>query len=186
MTILTTSTGRTFDLARPNRDAVHLLDIAQALSHQGALNGQTRAFYSAAQHAVICSEMAEPEHRLAALLHEAASVYTGISSRQVKAMLGRTFRSYEERIERLIAERFGLPCLDPDPVRRLCDRFYVTEQRQLRNGPLEWDPLTYPPPPIEGRILPWSPELAFVEYLDRFRLLTGCDPAAFATWEPKR
>lgn len=185
-TLISTTTGRVFDLADPQPRDIDLIDIATGLAHLGRWTGQTPVFYSVAQHSVICSELAEEEHRLGALLHDAAEAYLGDDSRPKKRILGRAILHYEERIEQAVAIRFGIAWPLPAPIRRIDDRMLVTEHHELRRGPLLWDPETFPPPRYEMRLTPWAPALARQEFLDRFHFLTGCAPEAFETWEPGR
>lgn len=49
--------------------------LARALSNKCRFGGFTKEYYSVAQHCVLVSTLCEPEHRLAALLHELDEVF---------------------------------------------------------------------------------------------------------------
>jgi len=81
MTWMLTASGRRFDLANPDPAAVHIDDIALALSHVCRFGGHTTRFYSVAEHCVHASYLIDSKShaglKLMALLHDAHEAYTG-------------------------------------------------------------------------------------------------------------
>jgi hypothetical protein len=112
MTWVQTKGGRAVDLLAPTPESIDLEDIAFALSHQNRFNGHVGR-YSVAMHSVIVEAFMPPgtpvELRQQALLHDAAEAYIGDVVSPLKALLGNTWKTIEQRIEGAIALRFGIP-----------------------------------------------------------------------------
>ena len=145
-------------------DNIHLEDIAHGLAYQCRFNGQTSAFFSIAQHSLIVANVAPPELRLAALLHDASEAYLGDVVKPLKVLLP-NYKELEARVEHSIAQAFGLPFLCNDAIKRADMISLATEKRDLMPHSAEdwsylegFDPL---PEPIE----PMSPETAKREFL---------------------
>ncbi len=127
--------GVEFDLLKPDPATVHIGDIAHHLSQICRFTGATRVHYSVAQHSVHACDLAPPEFKLAALLHDAAEAYVGDVSSPVKALIGTAYVPLEQRIARVIFERFGVPVLFarklPMVVKRIDLTMLEWEQRDL-------------------------------------------------------
>lgn len=106
--VIATVSGRRIDLRDPQPDAFTLEDIAHGLGNVCRFSGQTRQFYSVAQHSIMVAELVPPEARLAALLHDASEAYIQDVPAPLKALLPE-YAIIEQRIEAAIAARFGLP-----------------------------------------------------------------------------
>lgn len=82
-----------------------------------------------AQHSVLVSRVVgerEPEHRLAALLHDATEAYLGDVTSPLKKLLPE-YRAIEQRVETVILTRFGLA-----PIIKQADLLLLaSEQRYL-------------------------------------------------------
>lgn len=81
-THILTHTGTHLDLTDPSADEIHAEDIAHGLALTCRYGGQTRRFYSVAEHSVLTYDLArhlglEPEAALAVLLHDAPEAYLG-------------------------------------------------------------------------------------------------------------
>ncbi len=91
-------------------------------------NGQTTGphAFSVAQHSLVVEDLirqlqpeVEPRWRLAALLHDAPEYVIGDMISPFKAALGLDYRAFEDRLERAIHIRFGLPSRTPAEIKRL-------------------------------------------------------------------
>ena len=82
-----TSTGRRFVPQLPAASKIDIEDIAHALSQLCRFGGHCCEFYSVAQHSVIVSLNVPPEHRFAALMHDAAEAYLGDVIQPIKRLL---------------------------------------------------------------------------------------------------
>ena len=157
----------------PRAGDIDIRAIARGLSHQCRFGGHVKFHYSVAQHSVLCSAMAPPELRLAALLHDASEAYLCDLPTPVKLMLP-DYQRLEARVERVICERFGLRWPVPMEVRLIDRRMLVTEARQLsmRQAGEWWNGLRYPEP-YDLTIEPLSPRQAEADFLERFEVLAG-------------
>lgn len=106
--IILTHSGINFNLLNPDLDLIDIEDIAHALAHLCRFTGHSKHFYSVAHHSILVSSLVPAEHRLEALLHDAAEAYIGDVSSPLKAQLP-GYREIEHRIEAAIRQRFGLP-----------------------------------------------------------------------------
>jgi len=109
-----TYSGHTFDYVSPTPEMIDPRDISAALSKLCRFAGQSREFYSVAQHSVLVSCLLEAEHDRRTLLpqwgllHDAAEAYCVDIPRPLKRLLPE-YKAIELRVARVIAERFALP-----------------------------------------------------------------------------
>jgi 5'-deoxynucleotidase YfbR-like HD superfamily hydrolase len=193
--------GRRLDLLDPSPLDIEIEDIAHGLARVARWNGQTLGghSFSVAQHCLVVEEVVahlqpalDPCWRLAALLHDAPEYVIGDMISPFKAALGLNYKSFEDRLERAIHVRFGLPPRCPPPVKALikqADRtsaffeatqlagFEIGEALKLFGRP----PKDFAPP-----IHPLATAEAEANYLHRFHLLSQAagyerTPAAFDT-----
>lgn len=168
-----TFTGRSVVLTAPTADSIDIQDIAQGLSLQCRWVGQIGAFYSVAQHSVLCSYMCDPGDALAGLLHDAAEAYMGDVSRPVKALVGMDgYAACEAHLTTIILQRFGLSGRVPLSVEKADDELCLIEAHELFPKPPEWA-LDVQWPLTRMRIQPWNSWSARIEFLRRFEALTG-------------
>ena len=120
--------GRRLDLLDPSPLDVEIDDIAHGLARVARWNGQTIGAhaFSVAQHCLVVEDLVrrlqpeiEPRWRLAALLHDAPEYVIGDMISPFKAALGLDYRSFDDRLERAIHIRFGLPPKTPAEIKRL-------------------------------------------------------------------
>lgn len=150
--------------ARP--EEVDILDIAHSLSMLCRFNGHCRRFYSVAEHAVHVSHVVGGEHAGWGLLHDAAEAYISDMPQPIKRELP-WFRTCEERLQAVIAQRFGLPTPMPAVVKQADMVLLATEKRALMaREPAPWEDLPAPLDP--SMIHAWSPERAEQAFLARF------------------
>ena len=110
--------GRRLDLLDPSPLDIEVTDIAHGLARVARWNGQTSGdhAFSVAQHSLLVEQIfcavlpaASPMQRLAALLHDAAEYVIGDMISPFKAVVGGDYRQVEDRLQRAIRLRFGLP-----------------------------------------------------------------------------
>ena len=184
--------GRRLDLLDPSPVDIEIEDIAHGLSRVARWNGQTAGAhaFSVAQHCVLVETLVavfrpqiDRRWRLAALLHDAPEYVIGDMISPFKAALGIDYHAFEERLERAIHIRFGLPPQVPAWVSRLikrADRASAFLEATQLAGFTEAEaarffgrPRGLKGPGVERffRLAPWPAERAKAEYLRRFRCL---------------
>ncbi|RJE80992.1 HD family hydrolase [Paracoccus sp. JM45] len=119
--------GRRLDLLDPTPFDIEIGDIAHGLAFVARWNGQTHGDwpYSVAEHSLLVEQIfthhhpeAEPQWRLAALLHDAPEYVIGDMISPVKAALGHEYGAMDERLASAIHRRFGLPAVLPVVVKK--------------------------------------------------------------------
>lgn len=119
--------GRRLDLIDPAPLDIEIEDIAHGLSRVARWNGQTTGAhpFSVAQHSLLVEDLAaqmnremSPAWRLAVLLHDAAEYVIGDMISPFKAALGVDYRGFEERLQRAVHIRFGLPPSAPPELKK--------------------------------------------------------------------
>lgn len=156
-----THTGRVVDLTRFSEDDIVIEDIAHALSQIIRFTGHAKAPYTVAQHSLIVAELVPPEHRLWALVHDASEAYLGDVSSPLKSLLP-DYREIEDRFQRIIAGRFGLPWPIPEAVKHADRVALMVEKRDLLLTQHDW-PGQFEPDTafvIEQIMQPWDAEVA--------------------------
>jgi len=69
-----TYSGKRIDFENPDPDQIDIVDIAHGLSNLCRFSGQSKYFYSVAQHSFYVSLVCK-ENKLQALLHDATEAY---------------------------------------------------------------------------------------------------------------
>lgn len=167
---VTTSCGKPFWPLGPTAEDVRLSDIAEHLSRTCRYGGALRSdveFYSVAQHSWFCSYIVDEEHALEALLHDAAEAYVGDMVRPLKLEMP-AYRDVEDRIDRVIREKFGLP-EQMSPAVKMADRIACsTEKRDLLAEPdgVDWGEM---PDAHHWDLVGLPPFVARQLFLDRCR-----------------
>ena len=120
--------GRRLDLIDPSPFDIEICDIAHGLARLARWNGQTKGphAFTVAQHCILAEDIAsalkpnlDAKFRLAALLHDAPEYVVGDLISPFKAIMGAGYKSFEERIQRAIHIRFGLPPVLPPGVTQI-------------------------------------------------------------------
>lgn len=165
-TILTHS-GLYFDLLDPTPEMIRIADIAQGLSQCCRFVGQTPYFYSVAEHCVMASMFCDPAFAFEVLMHDAAEAYLGDVSRPLKKLLS-DYREIEARVEKAIAQTFGLRPEAHDEIKRIDAQMLGAEQWILFRNRDAWDGVQVgdPAPMTDG--LGWTPDVARRVFLARF------------------
>lgn len=156
----------------PRPEEIHILDIAHSLSMQCRFNGHTLGFYSVAEHCCHVHDLLPAPLKRAGLLHDASEAYLCDLPRPLKKSpgFGTLYQEAEERLEIVIAARFGFEFPYASAVHDADARLLATEAAQLMT-PLhpEWPDYGAP---VEGLVLPcWTPARARTEFLARFTRL---------------
>ncbi len=110
MNYMTTFIGEDFAPTTPEKERIHIKDIAHALSLMCRGNGHLKYFYSVAQHSINCSLEAKERNyskkvQLICLLHDASEAYLADIVRPVKPYL-ENYLEIEENLQNMIYEKF--------------------------------------------------------------------------------
>lgn len=104
-----TLSGQSFDFFTPPREfekyrqRFNIQDIARGLSHICRWGGQTRFFYSVAQHSLLVSFLCE--NKYAGLMHDAPEAYIGDMQRPLKIHYAE-YQATESLLEPVLFETF--------------------------------------------------------------------------------
>lgn len=98
-----TVSGKKFYFLDPQPDQIDIEDIATALSHNCRYTGQSKGFYSVAEHSVAVCELTG--NTLEGLLHDASEAYLQDIASPVKAYLA-NYKELEDVVMRAIAAKF--------------------------------------------------------------------------------
>jgi 5'-deoxynucleotidase YfbR-like HD superfamily hydrolase len=168
---VSTFLGHRFFLTRPHIDDVAIEDIAHGLAYQCRFNGQTREFYSVAQHSLMVMQLVPAPLRLAALLHDAAEAYLGDMVKPLKNLFPE-FSVIEGRVMQIIGERFAVDLEHLDPAIKAADLVALaTEKRDLMPHSTEAWANLQGIQPLPESIRPLMPLDAKSAFLDSFRQL---------------
>ncbi|MGH1576137.1 HD domain-containing protein [Planktotalea sp.] len=119
--------GRRLDLLDPTPVDVEVEDIAHGLAFVARWNGQTKGdfAYSVAEHSLLVEALftrmqpkTPAKWQLAALLHDAPEYVIGDMISPVKAAIGPSYGTLDERLTAAIHIRFGLPAALPATVKK--------------------------------------------------------------------
>ena len=134
-----TFTGRRFDPTLATVDDICIEDIAHALALQNRYNGHSAGPISVARHSLWVAhevELATGHNRLltlTGLLHDAAEAYLGDIIRPLKHRPWAVdYLEMEERLEKVIAQKFHLPFPLPDEVKAADVTVTATHEREER------------------------------------------------------
>ncbi len=181
--------GRRLDLIDPAPVDIEIEDIAHGLARVARWNGQTIGdhAFSVAQHCLLVEAIASEigremsdKWRLAALLHDAPEYVIGDMISPFKAALGMDYREFEEKLQRAIHIRFGLPAqIDTELKARIkaADRAAAwIEATQLAGFTKDEADRFFNPLPVFRRkydVNPLPAETIKREFIYRFNRLSG-------------
>ena len=168
--VLITFSGRTVDLETPDFSRFEIDDIARPLAYQCRFVGNTRVFFSVAQHCVLASHLAPEGYAYDALMHDSEEAFTGDWPTPWKVRIGRdAIRAAVAPIKQGLARRFGFRYPEPKAVKLSDQRALATELRDLcAPHRVNWQDL---PPPAPEPIVPLGPDDAMAAFLARYREL---------------
>ncbi len=171
---VSTFLGNRFYFCDPRIDDVHIEDIAHGLAFQCRFNGQTRAFYSVAQHSLLVASLVPSRLRLAALLHDAAEAYLGDMVKPLKQCFP-AFSAMEAKVMAIIGKRFGVDTFTAAAIKRADLIALATEKRDLMPNSTEPWPSLRGLQPTPTRIVPMAPVEANEGFLEMYRQLAAGD-----------
>lgn len=169
---VSTFSGNRFYPLAARIDRIAIEDIAHGLAYQCRFNGQTREFYSVAQHSLVVAELVPPPLRMAALLHDAAEAYLGDMVKPLKVLLP-AFAELEERVSALIAGAFGIDFADYAPIKRADLIALATEKRDLMPHSSERWAYLDGIAALPARIVPMDPATAKARFLEAYQRLSA-------------
>ena len=165
---VSTFLGNRFFLTNPHIDDVDVEDIAHGLAYQCRFNGQTREFYSVAQHSLMVMSLVPQELQFSALLHDAAEAYLGDMVKPLKNLFPE-FSVIEARVMEIIGHRFGLDLTHLDPAIKQADLIALaTEKRDLMPHSVETWSYLQGVFPLPLTIQAMNPQEAKIAFLDAF------------------
>lgn len=163
-----TYTGKAFYPMEPRATDVDISDIAHALAMLCRFGGHTQQFYSVAEHCVLMANAAQPELKLAALMHDASEAYLCDIIRPIKVHLP-NYVAIEDKLMRVIADAFGFAWPLPPEIKVLDERMLGAERDQAVKFPAgkawsQWKQIDSLPVTLQF----WSPDRARYEFLMAF------------------
>lgn len=170
-------TGGYFDIFEHEREGngkIHIATIARGLANICRYAGQVDGYYSVAEHSVLMSRMVAEEHAAEALMHDAAEALIGDIRKPLKAIWPE-YKALEEKLERFIAQRFGLQYPRHPDIKDADNRIIWLEQRKLYNDESDWgweEPtadmrLRLRKHGRDGKIRMMEPDMAFAAFMVR-------------------
>jgi uncharacterized protein len=166
-----THTGLKIYPLDPSPEEICFEDIAHALSNICRYTGHCSNFYSVAQHSVYVSVYSSHENALWGLLHDASEAYLCDIARPVKRSdYLKGYREVEERMMKVIAQKFCLSWPIPDEIKNLDNAFIMTEARDLGFDTTNWKKYA---DPLNIKIIPILPEKAKQSFYDWFAVISN-------------
>jgi 5'-deoxynucleotidase YfbR-like HD superfamily hydrolase len=157
-------------------EAISIADIATGLSNICRYTGQTRRFYSVAEHSVLVSRAVDPEHALKALLHDAHEAFVGDHNRPFLEAFPE-MREIERHLQRAVFRKFTHTDDLPAQVTLADNRMILFEMPRLMARVPE-DEAANNWAATKGLVIQnLSPPKARVEFMKRFNqlVLEGSD-----------
>jgi 5'-deoxynucleotidase YfbR-like HD superfamily hydrolase len=178
--------GRRLDLLDPSPMDIEIEDIAHGLSRVARWNGQTTGEYpfSVLQHSLVVDDILPmidtklaAKWRLACLLHDAAEYVIGDMISPFKNALGMNYREFEDKLQRAIHVRFGLPAEIPAEIKAIIKQADIIcayfEATQLAGFSLEEGEKYFCKKPKKIiTLVPEKPDIVKGRYLERFKILS--------------
>lgn len=130
---IVTYTGKQFHLLAPRLEEIDIIDIAHALALQCRWTGHCKYPYSVAQHCYYCSFLGPDTEAFDRLMHDASEAYCSDMNRPLKhyTQAGAVYRQIEDKIQKIIAERFGFAVVPPPSVKLADNSMLYAEKNQL-------------------------------------------------------
>lgn len=177
-----TWSGKAFFPQDVRPEDVCIEDIAHGLSMTCRFGGQSDQHYTVSQHSVYCFELAPPEYKREALLHDAVEAYLGVDFPRPYKLMVTGLVEFEHMIERQLNPILGIPVTKSDVVRDIDETMLATEMPLLfqkhgayieRGGQLTYtgdaNIIEGLPQRLGWRSIPeWTPAQAEERFLDAY------------------
>ncbi|CAL94665.1 hypothetical protein [Azoarcus olearius] len=170
--------GASAEAIRRATHYIRIEDIAHALANACCIQGQTKAFYSVAQHNYLASMLVPPQDALAALL---------LHTDETLERLLPEYLEIEGHSAAEVLARFGAPATPPLSVECADLVLRATEQRDLGPSSDATKNESAGVPPLTLKIQPLPPIVAKHLFLDRYyELRPEADAERLRHMEAKR
>jgi 5'-deoxynucleotidase YfbR-like HD superfamily hydrolase len=106
--------GKKVDILNLKPDDINIIDISISLSKICRFNGHCNAFYSVAEHSILCYEMAKKDGNTdkellkAVFAHDFSEAYCGDIITPIKTYLGKKFSNIEKKITDAISLKYNI------------------------------------------------------------------------------
>jgi hypothetical protein len=189
---IATFSGKFIEPLNPDYETIDIVDIAHGLSNICRYGGQSREFYSVAQHCIYVSYNTLPENALNGLLHDGSEAYLGDVCRPLKYQEQYQFyRDVEDVLQTMIYQKYGkVPDGELDAgifydveyeskdIKNADTSMLSIEQQHLFNHhwspKLQWSYLKYQGKELLDVFDIWTPNVAEYRFMERFKELGGC------------
>lgn len=162
-----TWSGISFYPLDPRPEEILIEDIARGLSLQCRYVGQIKFHYSIAQHCVLLHDAIEDQHKKQILLHDGSEAYICDIPSPIKPYLT-NYKSIENNLQTMIYVKYGIDPIEHPRVKEFDKRILLDEKQVLKtNSNTNWN---FFGGPLGITIEQWSPEKAYDEFLNRFRM----------------
>jgi 5'-deoxynucleotidase YfbR-like HD superfamily hydrolase len=179
---MSTYTGKRFMPLNPNPDDICIEDIGHHLSLQCRYAGACKNFLSVAQHLVLCSQLAHPDVKLEALMHDTPEAYLQDMIRPLKITeIGVVYKKAEHALSEVIAKKFNFIYPYPEAIKLIDNIVLFAEKRDFCAHPeIPWQGEEIYAPLADKcfpeRLYSWSPEMAKKSFLAAFGNLQRTEP----------
>lgn len=106
---MVTVSGQIINLFKPDPALIFLDDIAHGLANTCRWNGQTKSFYSVAEHSIKVARHLPDSKQLTAMFHDAEEAYWGDIISPLKKILPLEIITKIVEFRHVIFEKFGIP-----------------------------------------------------------------------------
>lgn len=159
-----TYSGKRFYILKPTTSQIDIQDITHGLSMLCRFTGHTKVFLSVAQHSCMVSDLLPDTLKLTGLLHDASENFLQDLNAPLKSILPQ-YKQIEEKVEKVIAKKFGLTFPFPPQVKEADLTMLASEMKWFVNSGGDWKNIPYEPLP---KFEAWTQEKAKEEFMKRF------------------
>lgn len=169
-TSVQSSSGLYLDYANPTADQFTILDLVKGLARECRFSGQTKSFYSVAQHSVLVSLAVPKEYALHALFHDGSEAFLRDIATPLKRLLP-DYREMEAKIQAIVHQKVGLDAQFEHHVEQAIKTadlaVFAAERQQLMPADGRAWPCAQEVKPFEVMIEPMGPARAIHYFMER-------------------